>query len=141
MVIIVYVDILHLVCFMQELHVLIEVDRTLTLNRVLHIQVVAFLKQNRREVNWHAIMDRVDAHIVLNHTGLYAVLHVVVDRIAHVLRHRRAEALVVHLELAILEHFDEHVQLPRVFVRVETYLEHFLGLVLLLASAHDVRMV
>ena len=87
MVIIVYVDVLHLVCLVQELHVFVEVDRALTLNRVLHVQVVALLKQYRRKVNGHAIVNREDAHVILDHFWLNAVLHVVVHRIAHVLRH------------------------------------------------------
>ena len=48
---------------------------------------------------------------------------------------------MIHLELAILEHLNYHVELATVFVRVETYLEHLLGLFLLFAGAHDVRMV
>ena len=108
---------------MEELHVLVELDLSVALNGVLHLEGVAGLEQNGRVIDELPVEHGVHAHHVLVNLRLDLVRHVVVDRVAHVLRQHILETLLV--EKVVVKHLHQHVQEPLVLVRVKTYFEDF----------------
>ena len=80
---------------MKELHVLVELDLAVPLNRVLHLQGIARLKQYRRVVDELTVQDRVDTHHVFVDLGLNLVRNVVIYGVTHILRQDILETFLI----------------------------------------------
>ena len=110
---------------MQKLHIFVEFDLAIALNRVLYLESVARFEQYRRVIDKLAIQHRIDAHYVFVDLRLDLVRDVVIDGVSHVLGQYVLEALLI--EGVIVEDLDQDIQETLILVRIEAYLEDFIG--------------
>ena len=108
-VVVVEVELLALVRLVQEPHVSVEVDWSMSLDDVFYVQVVPCFEKDRRVIDEDTVKNRINSHAVPDYLGNNFIDKIIINRILHIVR---SELVFVTslVKYVIFEHLNHNVE-------------------------------
>ena len=107
---------------MQENHIIIEFNWSLTSYGILDVHVISRFKENRSKIDEYSIQNRVQFHLILNDIWLNLVGKIIIDRVSHILRLKQLLKFFLINDI-LVKGFNKNVKTSFLFIRIKANTE------------------